>query len=222
MDCMDREIYKARIVDPNVSDETIMEMMKEELADRFDEQGMIIPPTEEEMKDMEEISELVWKARPEMMKKYSREWGEEHLKICPVCKHLVEEQKKKVSKIRKFTRKDLIGAYKDIEKEREAERQRAERAAKWLQQKCESLTVYAVLPPAYIEQYRNDVPYLPNYRLCIIYSRPTFFNTWLEERLKEPELPGISIHEKGFWLELGKAEKFPKGTRYYCYTWEEY
>lgn len=82
---MDRELYKASIMDPNVPDEEILEMMKEEVVEPLDENGVVIPPTEEEIKNMEETGELLWQTRPALMEKYSRMWAEEHAKNCPVC-----------------------------------------------------------------------------------------------------------------------------------------
>ncbi|MBI2056388.1 MAG: hypothetical protein HYT37_03325 [Candidatus Sungbacteria bacterium] len=207
---MDVSNYKASITDPNVPDETILKLMKEELADRYDKHGVIIPPSEEEIKSIEEISELLWQTRPAMMKKYSRKWAQEHSKTCPF----------RSIKMRTFTRKHLIKAYEYIEKEREEEYQQALRAAEWLQEKCNGIhiTVSVAMPPPYVEQYRNDIPYLPIYTLAIAYQDFSSFSTWLTEQLKNPELPGISIHEKGFWLQLGSKEKFPRNTRYYCYT----
>ena len=118
--------------------------------------------------------------------------------------------------MRTFTKRQLVSAWYQIEQARNNERALAMKAALWLNERCDlSLSVTeAAVPVA-----RPDAPYLPTYWLSISYSQYSNFNEWLRARLvKPPELPGISREESGFWLELGKAEGFPAGTRFYCHT----
>ncbi len=120
--------------------------------------------------------------------------------------------------MRKFSDRELLRAYAQIERARAAEREQAERAARWLVERC-GLLVTATLPPPYIEQGKENRPYLPAFRLVISRGEFDTINDWLASRLTTPPaLQGIPREESGFWLELGRREGFPAGTRYYCHT----
>lgn len=122
--------------------------------------------------------------------------------------------------MKEFTREELTRAWHQMEREREAERQTAERAARWLRSKCREPVQEVQLPSYASRGNRDDAPYLPQYLLRIHYTKyDADFNAWLKARLvSPPEMPGIHRDESGFWLDLGPDEGFPAGTRYYCYT----
>lgn len=121
--------------------------------------------------------------------------------------------------MRKFSRKQLLRAYAQMQEEGRREASLAEQAAKWLTDQS-GLSVHATRPSRYVSDgNRSDIPYLPEFLLAIIVEKYAAVGEQLRSQLTSPpEREGINRDEAGFWLELGKSDGFPDGTRYYCYT----
>lgn len=85
-----KEIQKL-IENTEIPDEIIFKLLQEE---GIDEDKNPEPPTEAELHEITECSELWWRLRPALMQEWSAYFASEHLKTCPHCQEMYETQSK--------------------------------------------------------------------------------------------------------------------------------
>ena len=71
-----------KIKDLTISDETIFKMIHEYVADRSDASGNLRAVSEGMLKEFEELSDLLYQARPQVMEKLRQEVVEDHKDCC--------------------------------------------------------------------------------------------------------------------------------------------
>lgn len=72
------ERMKHMLTDRSVTDEQVIGELKTFMADQFDEKGAIIPPSDEDLADLELLHTLAWKFRPGSMLKLEEELQDQH------------------------------------------------------------------------------------------------------------------------------------------------
>lgn len=73
---MEASQIKKLIENKSVSDEDILKVIQEYTADKHDEEGRLIPPTTDELKDIEEVRLFTEKFRPQVAEKFVQEFIE--------------------------------------------------------------------------------------------------------------------------------------------------
>ncbi len=89
---MDYSVLRAMILDGGLSDDDLYPTFKAVMADRFDESGAIIPLTDQEVAELEELSELNRQNRPALFHRLQAEFVAEHTATCPACQAMKASQ----------------------------------------------------------------------------------------------------------------------------------
>jgi len=79
---MDAKQLRKMTKDKSISDSKVFKALNDFLADKKDASGNIIAPTEKEMKDIENLSRLIQKWRPTVIKKMARHVILQHKNCC--------------------------------------------------------------------------------------------------------------------------------------------
>lgn len=71
-----------------VSDEKVIQAIKEYTADKYDAMGEILPLCMDDLETLERLGALSRKLRPKVIEKFQEEFMKEHAKNCSACQAL--------------------------------------------------------------------------------------------------------------------------------------
>lgn len=94
---MAEQEIKDIIQNRSVSDEDVFHAIKAYTADRYDDEGELLPVTEEEAAAMDDVRVLLQALRPQVMEWFRSDFLEEHSKNCPTCQALKNALSKQTS-----------------------------------------------------------------------------------------------------------------------------
>lgn|GEM_PF-6216368 len=87
-----RDIKKL-VENKDISDEIILDILKEYTADKFDENGQIIPmdTSANNLAAIEDLSMLIGQLRPNVMQEFLEEFTKKHCENCPACQNMKQQ-----------------------------------------------------------------------------------------------------------------------------------